>query len=86
MYLINRPKKSLGQNFLIDKNIIKKIINIPNDQYKKNILEIGAGHGSLTEELFDLNPQNIYAIEKDKNLAEILKKKFIKKKILKSNY
>ncbi len=83
MYLINRPKKSLGQNFLIDKNIIKKIINIPNDQYKKNILEIGAGHGSLTEELFDLNPQNIYAIEKDKNLAEILKKKFIKKKNIK---
>jgi 16S rRNA (adenine1518-N6/adenine1519-N6)-dimethyltransferase len=83
MYLPTRPKKSLGQNFLIDKNIIKKIINIASDQNIKNILEIGSGRGNLTEELYYLNPKNIYAIEKDKNLAEILKKKFMGSKNIK---
>ena len=43
-------KKSLGQNFLIDKNIIKKIINII-DIENKNIIEIGAGKGALTNEI-----------------------------------
>ena len=43
-------KKSLGQNFLIDKNIIKKIINII-DIENKNIIEIGSGKGALTNEI-----------------------------------
>ena len=43
-------KKSLGQNFLIDKNIIKKIINLTN-VYKRNVLEIGHGLGALTDEI-----------------------------------
>ena len=39
-----KPKKSLSQNFLIDKNICKKIVNLP--RIKNNIvLEIGPGHG-----------------------------------------
>ena len=43
-------KKSLGQNFLIDKNIIKKIINLT--EFKnKNIIEIGPGKGALTNEI-----------------------------------
>jgi len=69
------PKKSLGQNFLIDKNIISKIVNstiIKN----KNILEIGAGTGNLTEYILKNNPKEIIIIEKDKNLCEVLRKKF----------
>ena len=43
-------KKSLGQNFLIDKNIIKKIVNLVNVK-NRDILEIGPGSGALTEEI-----------------------------------
>ena len=43
-------KKSLGQNFLIDLNIIKKIINLT-DVYNKDILEIGPGKGALTDQI-----------------------------------
>ena len=41
-------KKSLGQNFLIDLNVLNKIVNIINIK-NKNIVEIGPGKGSLTE-------------------------------------
>ena len=71
------PKKSLGQNFLIDKNICKKIVknfNIKN----KTILEIGPGTGQLTEEIIKLNPHKLLLIEKDNNLSLILKKKYNK--------
>ena len=43
-------KKSLGQNFLIDRNITKKICNLINFK-NKNVLEIGPGNGALTEEI-----------------------------------
>ena len=73
MKLLNKPKKSLSQNFLIDKNIINKIIKIGNIKKKNNIMEIGSGSGNLTEQLALLKPQNILSIEKDKNLILILK-------------
>ena len=76
MILKTLPKKSLGQNFLIDKNIIKKIVNIPNSINNKIILEIGPGKGSLTNEILKKNPKKIIAVEKDKYLANFLKKKF----------
>ena len=44
-----RPKKSLGQNFLIDKNILKKIVDIGGINKNDKILEIGPGTGNLTE-------------------------------------
>ena len=44
-------KKSLGQNFLIDKNIIFKIINLINKFENKTFLEVGPGKGALTDEL-----------------------------------
>ena len=47
-------KKSLGQNFLIDKNIIKKIINTI-DITNNNIVEIGPGLGALTEKILEKN-------------------------------
>ena len=52
-------KKSLGQNFLIDKNIIKKIINSTNIT-NKNILEIGPGKGALTEEILNRKPKSSF--------------------------
>ena len=51
------PKKSLGQNFLIDKNIINKIIEIGNINNNKIVLEIGPGHGNLTEAILNKKPK-----------------------------
>ena len=67
-------KKSLGQNFLIDKNIINKIVKIENIEKNHTILEIGAGYGNLTQAIADMNPQKIYAIEKDRKLSVHLEK------------
>ena len=47
-----KAKKSLGQNFLIDQNIIDKILDIVEIK-DKNILEIGPGTGNLTSKIFD---------------------------------
>jgi 16S rRNA (adenine1518-N6/adenine1519-N6)-dimethyltransferase len=67
-----RAKKSLGQNFLIDKNIINKIINIVTIA-NNEILEVGPGTGNLTREILKNNPSKMYLIEKDTFLAESLK-------------
>ena len=75
-------KKSLGQNFLIDKNIIKKIINFININ-DKNIIEIGPGKGALTEEIIKNNPKSLILIEKDNVLFENLKLKYSNNHILK---
>jgi len=76
MKVLNKPKKSMGQNFLIDQNIIKKIIKIGNIDTDKKIIEIGAGYGSLTNNILMKNPKKIYAIEKDKKISFFLKEKF----------
>jgi len=73
-----KAKKSLGQNFLIDKNIIKKIVNTTNVK-DKIILEIGPGTGNLTSEILIKSPKKIYVIEKDESLVSYLKKNFEKK-------
>ena len=73
-----RAKKSLGQNFLIDQNIIDKIINII-DIRDKNILEIGPGTGNLTEKILRKKPKNFLVVEKDYNLVKLLKVKFNEK-------
>ena len=75
-------KKSLGQNFLIDQNIIKKIVNLVTVK-NKNIVEIGPGTGSLTEEILKRNPKTITLIEKDYVLAKNLEKKFFRDKKIK---
>ena len=69
------PKKSLGQNFLIDKNVINKITNLKNIK-NRNILEIGPGRGALTEKILEKNPKSLILIEKDYKLYEVLKKKY----------
>ena len=76
MKLLLKVKKSLGQNFLIDKNIIKKIIEIGNINKNKIIMEIGPGYGDLTKNIVAMGPKKIFAIEKDKKLSFLLKKKF----------
>ena len=76
MKFLLKAKKSLGQNFLIDNNIINKIIEIGDINNNKTVMEIGAGHGSLTEAIASRSPKKFYAIEKDKKLSSILKKKF----------
>ncbi len=70
-----KPKKSLGQNFLTDTNIIKKIINIIKIK-NENILEIGPGTGNLTLEILKKSPKKITVIEKDFNLVNLLHQKF----------
>jgi len=68
-----KAKKSLGQNFLIDQAIIDKIINTVEIE-NKSILEIGPGTGNLTKNIIKKNPKKLIVIEKDNDLAHLLKK------------
>jgi 16S rRNA (adenine1518-N6/adenine1519-N6)-dimethyltransferase len=68
-------KKSLGQNFLIDHNILKQIVNIVKIE-NKEILEVGPGTGNLTQYILKKNPKKIHVIEKDKDLCLLLNEKF----------
>jgi len=70
-----KAKKSLGQNFLIDKNILEKIVNTTEIR-DKNILEIGPGTGNLTSHILKQNPKKLFVIEKDTELAKNLENKF----------
>ncbi len=70
-----KPKKSLGQNFLIDKDILEKITNTTIIQ-DKIILEIGPGTGNLTSNILKKKPKKIYVIEKDNKLVVDLENKF----------
>ena len=74
--MIIKAKKSLGQNFLVDKNIIEKISSSLNINSQFNLIEIGPGYGSLTNSLIKKKPAQILVIEKDSNMAEFLNKKF----------
>ena len=74
-------KKSWGQNFLIDKNTINKIIEIIKPNNKDSILEIGPGHGALTNELLH-SCKKLYAIEIDPLLCKNLKRDYSNLKII----
>lgn len=67
------PKRGLSQNFLIDRNILKKIVKAAHVEPGDFILEIGPGPGSLTEELLNAGA-NVIAVEKDPKFAEALKR------------
>ena len=71
-----KAKKSLGQNFLTDRNILEKIVEITTIK-DKNILEVGPGTGNLTSFILKNKPKKVFVVEKDKNLAENLSKNFI---------
>ena len=79
---IKYPKKSLGQNFLNNKNIIDIIVNSGDIKKNDTILEVGPGTGNLTEKILSKNPKKIFAIEKDKYLTKKLNEKFKGKIIL----
>ena len=70
-----KAKKSLGQNFLIDNNILDIIVSCINI-HNKTVLEIGPGTGNLTNFILKKNPNKVFVIEKDDVLAEKLKVKF----------
>lgn len=84
--------KSLGQNFLVDRNILEKIVNSAEIKDTDTVIEIGTGVGTLTAELAK-RAKNVVAIEIDKNLLEILNEtlsdfdnvKIINNDILKTN-
>ena len=73
-----KAKKSLGQNFLVDKFILEKIVNTTQIT-DKIILEIGPGTGNLTSYILKQNPRKIFVIEKDRVLADKLRDNFNKK-------
>jgi len=74
-------KKKFGQNFLVDKNILKKISNlIPSNT--QDILEIGPGIGHLTDFLVNQDIKKITLIEIDKDFIPVLEEKYKKLKFL----
>ena len=70
-----KAKKSLGQNFLIDRNILEKIVDVTVIK-NRSILEIGPGTGNLTSFILKKKPKKLYVIEKDKDLILTLNEKF----------
>ena len=73
--MLIKPKKSLGQNFLIDRNVLEQIVDTVQIT-NKEVLEIGPGSGNLTTYILKKNPKKLYVIEKDNDLALLLGEKF----------
>lgn len=67
------PKKSLGQNFLLDENITHKVARTAGDLTGRRVIEIGPGPGGLTRAILDLGAAEVIAIEMDENCIEVLK-------------
>ena len=58
------PKKSLGQNFLLNKNIIKQIVEVGNITNQSTVIEIGPGTGNLTEEILKKKTKKFFCYRK----------------------
>jgi len=71
--MLNKPKKSLGQNFLIDNNILNLIVNEARIKKSDHIIEIGPGTGNLTKKILHKQPKTFTVIEKDIDLSKKLK-------------
>ncbi len=71
----HRPNKGLGQNFLIDANILDIIADAADIQPDENVLEIGPGLGALTERIIP-KAKSVTCIEKDPTMASYLKSRF----------
>ena len=71
-----KPKKSLGQNFLTDKNILKKISVAINATSNDFVLEIGPGTGALTEFIIKSKPKKFVAVDVDERSIELLNEKY----------
>ena len=70
-----KANKSLGQNFLIDEDVINKIVNYLKIE-DETLLEVGPGTGNLTSSLLKKKPQKLIVVEKDDRLVSMLQKKF----------
>ena len=70
-----KHKKSLGQNFLIDRNVLEQIVSVV-DISGKEVLEIGPGSGNLTTYILKKNPKKVYVVEKDDDLVLLLNNQF----------
>ncbi|MGV8084673.1 MAG: 16S rRNA (adenine(1518)-N(6)/adenine(1519)-N(6))-dimethyltransferase RsmA [Candidatus Bilamarchaeum sp.] len=73
-------KKSLGQCFMEDRNILRLEAVAAGDLVNKEVLEIGPGDGRFSEILLEKNPKKLYLVEKDSRFAQLLKEKFIQDK------
>lgn len=69
------PRKSLGQNFLIDHNLIRKLVDASGVRTGDLVLEVGPGTGALTEELLERGCE-VVACELDRGLAQLLRERF----------
>ena len=70
-----KPKKSLGQNFLIDNNVLEKIVSLATIK-DKTVLEVGPGTGNLTSYILKKKPKKFFVVEKDNKLALNIKNNF----------
>jgi len=74
-----RATRSLGQYFLIDDGVVARMVEYAGVESGDVVLEIGAGVGSVTEKLVS-KAKKVYAVEKDKELCEILREQYGNKK------
>ncbi|MCI0450352.1 MAG: 16S rRNA (adenine(1518)-N(6)/adenine(1519)-N(6))-dimethyltransferase RsmA [Chlorobi bacterium] len=79
------PRKSLGQNYLIDENICRNIVNSFDIKESDNVIEIGPGQGAITKYIIE-KTKNLTVIELDEKNCKILSKKFPDLKILNNDF
>src|SRR5437870_2117624 len=68
-------KRRLGQNFLVDRNVVDRIIDAVHPEPAETIIEIGSGRGALTSQLTE-KAGHVIAIEFDRDLIPALREKF----------
>ena len=78
-------KKQLGQNFLTDRNITKKIVRLSGAQPGDRILEIGPGFGALTQEIIDVCP-SFTVVEKDPKLASFIRSQYPRLDVIEADF
>lgn len=78
MNFTNKPKKSLGQNFLTSEWALQKIVETADIKKDDTILEVGPGKGALTAEILKCEPKKVLAIEKDDSMIPLLQETFHK--------
>ncbi|OEU65753.1 MAG: ribosomal RNA small subunit methyltransferase A [Desulfovibrio sp. S3730MH75] len=76
MQVRHKAKKSLGQNFLQDDNIARKIVDSLKITEKDSVIEIGPGQGALTKHILEAGPKKLMLIEMDRYLAPALEKEY----------
>ncbi len=77
MQINHRAKKSLGQNFLQDANIARKIVDSLKITAEDSVIEIGPGQGALTKFILEAGPESLTLIEKDRDLAPVLEAEYL---------